>query len=185
MTRVSASITAAAATAALLLAVSAKVWSQEQPPATPPRLPAPAQSQTQPQTQVQTPDLPAAAQRPPNDARQKGGETHTPFRRVMFSGNEMIMSVFNTLASDCVASVRPDVRVVTPPANGTLRYDAVVAAVERPPGDFRETCNGKRVISTGIFYKPKPGFVGADTAVIDVDFRQGFVGRFSYDIEVR
>ena len=84
-----------------------------------------------------------------------------------------------------VASVRPDVRVVTPPANGTLRYDAIVAAVERPPGDFREKCNGKRVISTGILYKPKPGFVGTDTAVIDVDFRQGFVGRFSYDIEVR
>ena len=178
MTRISASITAAAAAAALLLAVSASVWSQEQP-AAPPRPQAPTQSQTQ------TPDLPAAAQRPPNDARQKSGETHTPFRRVMFSGNEMIMSAFNTLASDCVASVRPDVRVVTPPANGTLHYDAIVAAVERPPGDFREKCNGKRVISTGIFYKPKPGFVGADAAVIDVDFRQGFVGRFSYDIEVR
>jgi len=177
MTRVGATITAAAATAALLLGVSARVWSQEQP--------APPRPQTQPQTQAQTPDLPPAPQRPPGDARQRTGEAHTPFRRVMFSGNEMIMSAFNTLASDCVASVRPDVRIVTPPANGTLRYDAIVAAVERPPGDFREKCNGKRVISTGIFYKPKPGFVGADSATIDVDFRQGFVGRFSYDIEVR
>src|SRR5262249_19736587 len=157
-----------AATAALLLAVSAKVWSQEPP----------AQPRPQTPTQTQTPDLPPAPQRPPADARPKSGEVHTPFRRVAFSGNEMIMGAFNTLAPDCVASVRPDVRVVAQPAHGTLRYDAIIAAVERPPGDFREKCNGKRVISVGIFYKSRPGFAGADSAVIDVDFRQGFVGRF-------
>jgi hypothetical protein len=181
MTRVGTTITAAAATAAFILGVSAKVWSQEQP--------APPQP-----AQAQTPDVPPAAQRPPGNARKsnetksnetKSGETHTPFRRIAFSGNEMIMSAFNTLASDCHASVRPDVRVVTPPANGTLRYDAIIAAIERPPGDFREKCNGQRTISVGIFYKSKPGYVGADSATIDVDFRQGFVGRFSYDIEVR
>jgi hypothetical protein len=177
-------MTAAAATAALLLGVSAKVWSQEQP-AAPPPVPGQSQTQSQTQNQAQTPDLPPAAQRPSSGARPKSGETHTPLRRVAFSGNEMIMSAFNTLASDCHAAVRPDVRVVAPPTNGTLRYDAIIAAVERPPGDFREKCNGQRVISTGIFYKSKPGFVGTDSATIDVDFRQGFVGRFSYDIEVR
>src|SRR5262249_37079826 len=128
MARMGASITATAATAALLLAVSAKVWSQEPP----------AQPRSQTPTQPQTPDLPPAAHRPPPEARSKSGEAHPPFRRVAFSGNEMVMSVFNTLASDCVASVRPDVRVVTQPEHGTLRYDAIIAAVERPPGDFRE-----------------------------------------------
>jgi hypothetical protein len=174
-------LTAAAATAAVLLAVSADVRSQE-PPATPQR--PPTQDQPAAPQRPASQDQSAAPQRP--DVRPKGAaETHTPFRRVAFSGNEMIMSAFNTLASDCVASVRPDVRVVTQPANGTLRYDAIIAAVERPPGDFREKCNGRRVISVGIFYKSKPGFVGTDAAVIDVDFRQGFIGRFSYDIEVR
>jgi hypothetical protein len=46
-------------------------------------------------------------------------------------------------------------------------------------------CIGKRVISVGIFYKSNKGFVGADSVTLEVDFKQGFVGRFSYDIEVR
>lgn len=33
--------------------------------------------------------------------------------------------------------------------------------------------------------KSKPGFGGADSVVIEADFKHGFVGRFSYDIEVR
>jgi len=125
-------------------------------------------------------------EKPPVEAKPKAAaDTHAPFRRIVFTGNEMLMGVFNTLASDCGASVRPDVRVVTPAANGVVRFDGIIAAVERPPGDIRAVCNGKRVISVGIFYKPNKGFVGADAAAVEIDFRQGFVGRFSYDIEVR
>ena len=123
---------------------------------------------------------------PATEAKPKAAaETHTPFRRTVFTGNEMLMAVFNTLASDCSAVVRPDVRIVTPPANGVVRFDAIIAAVERPPGDIRAVCNGKRAISVGIFYKSNKEFVGADHAALEIDFRQGFVGRFSYDIEVR
>jgi hypothetical protein len=123
---------------------------------------------------------------PAAEAKPKpAAETHAPFRRTVFTGNEMLMGVFNTLASDCSAVVRPDVRIVTPPANGVVRFDAIIAAVERPPGDIRAVCNGKRAISVGIFYKSNKEFVGADHAALEIDFRQGFVGRFSYDIEVR
>jgi hypothetical protein len=124
-------------------------------------------------------------EKPAAEAKPKAADTHAPFRRTVFAGNEMLMGVFNTLASDCTAVVRPDVRIVTPPANGVVRFDAIIAPVERPPGDIRAVCNGKRAISVGIFYKPNKGFVGADAAALEVDFRQGFVGRFSYDIEVR
>jgi hypothetical protein len=165
MSRLGRSIIATAAVAALLTAVSAGVRAQEQPAT----LPTPA-----------TPDKPATDTKP-----KAAAESHVPFRRSVFSGNEMVMAVFNTLASDCLASVRPDVRIVTPPKNGVVRYDAIMAAVERPSGDPRFACNGKRVISVGIFYKSHPGFVGADAAVVDIDFRQGFIGRFAYDIEVR
>jgi len=133
--------------------------------------------------------MPAAVrsqERPDAEAKPKAAaETHTPFRRTVFTGNEMLMGVFNTLASDCSASVRPDVRIAVPPANGVVRFDAIIAAVERPPGDIRAVCNGKRAISVGIFYKSNKEFVGADHAALEIDFRQGFVGRFSYDIEVR
>jgi hypothetical protein len=125
-------------------------------------------------------------EKPAAEAKPKAAaETHTPFRRTVFTGNEMLMAVFNTLASDCSAVVRPDVRIVTPPADGVVRFDAIIAAVERPPGDIRAMCNGKRVISVGIFYKSSKGFVGTDYAALEIDFKQGFVGRFSYDIEVR
>jgi hypothetical protein len=130
--------------------------------------------------EVRSQEKPAAEAKP-----KAAADTHAPFRRTVFTGNEMLMGVFNTLASDCSASVRPDVRIVTPPANGAVRFDGIVAAVERPPGDLRVMCNGKRVISVGIFYKSNKGFVGADAAAVDIDFRQGFVGRFGYDIEVR
>jgi hypothetical protein len=115
-------------------------------------------------------------EKPAAEAKPKAADTHAPFRRTVFAGNEMLMGVFNTLASG---------RIVTPPANGVVRFDAIIAPVERPPGDIRAVCNGKRAISVGIFYKPNKGFVGADAAALEVDFRQGFVGRFSYDIEVR
>ena len=125
-------------------------------------------------------------EKPAAEAKPKAAaETHAPFRRTVFTGNEMLMAVFNTLASDCGAVVRPDVRIVTPPANGVVRFDAIIAAVERPPGDIRAMCNGKRAISVGIFYKSSKGFVGADHAALEIDFKQGFVGRFSYDVEVR
>jgi hypothetical protein len=129
---------------------------------------------------VRSQEKPAAEAKP-----KAAAETHAPFRRTVFTGNEMLMGVFNTLASDCSATVRPDVRIVTPPANGVVRFDGIIAAVERPPGDLRVMCNGRRVISVGIFYKSGKGFVGADYVALDIDFRQGFVGRFSYDIEVR
>ena len=66
-----------------------------------------------------------------------------------------------------------------------VRFDGIVAPVERPAGDLRAMCNGKRAISVGIFYKSNKGFVGADSVVVDIDFKQGFVGHFGYDIEVR
>jgi hypothetical protein len=125
-------------------------------------------------------------EKPVAEAKPKAAaETQPPFRRTVFTGNEMLMGVFNTLASDCSATVRPDVRIVTPPANGLVRFDGIVAAVERQPGDVRAMCNGKRAISVGIFYKSNKGFVGADAVVLEIDFKQGFVGRFTYDIEVR
>src|SRR3954470_17645700 len=132
MSRVGKSITAAAAAAALLTAISADVRSQEKPVA---------------------------------EAKPKAAaDTHAPFRRTVFAGNEMLMGGFNTLASDCSTSVRPDVRIAAPPANGVGQFDAIIPAVERPPSDIRAVCNGNRVISVGIFYKPNKGFVGADAA---------------------
>jgi hypothetical protein len=95
------------------------------------------------------------------------------------------MAVFNVVNTDCSSGTRPNVRIVTPPANGSVRSEAIVMAVDRAAGDPREQCIGKRVESVGVFYKAKKGFVGDDEVVFEVDFKTGFVRRFSYAIEVR
>ena len=178
MIRLCRSMFVAAMAGGFIAAVPGAARSQENPPPQ-----SPPQANPSPET---PPQEKPAQEKPPADARNRGvRDTRAPFRKIVFSGNEMVMSVFNTLGADCLAAFRPDVRIVAPPANGSVRYDGIIAAVERPPGDPREKCNGRRTISVGIFYKSKPGFVGADSVVIDVDFKQGFVGRFSYDIEVR
>jgi hypothetical protein len=89
------------------------------------------------------------------------------------------------LGSDCSSGPRPDVRIVTAPANGTVRYDAISAPVDRVSYAPRAFCNGKRADSVGIYYKSRRGYVGHDAVTIDVDFKQGFVRRFSYAIDVR
>ena len=112
-------------------------------------------------------------------------ETQAPLRRSVFTGNEMRMATFSVLNADCTSGPRPDVRIVTPPANGTVHFDAVVAAVDRPAGDPRVQCNGKRADSVAIFYRARKGFVGEDAVVIEIDFKNGFTRRFAYAIDVR
>ncbi len=50
---------------------------------------------------VRSQEQPAAQAKP-----KAAAETSAPFRRRVFTGNEMLMAVFNTLASDCSATVR-------------------------------------------------------------------------------
>ncbi|MGP0089987.1 MAG: hypothetical protein ACLPKB_08500 [Xanthobacteraceae bacterium] len=127
--------------------------------------------------------LAAAAQNAPQD--QDRSETPAAIKRTGFVGNDMRLAVFNNLNTDCSAAARPDVRVVTPPANGTVRVEALFIAVDRPAGDPRAHCVGKRADSVGVFYKAKKGFVGDDQVVLDVDFKTGNVRHFVYAIEVR
>jgi len=133
--------------------------------------------------------MPAAVksqERSATEAKPKAAaETHTPFRRTVFTGNEMLMAVFNTLASDCSAVVRPDVRVVTPPANGVVRFDAIICrgrapARRHPRGVQRQTGDLGRD-----FLQIQQGICRRRSCGAGDRLQAGFVGRFSYDIEVR
>jgi hypothetical protein len=106
-------------------------------------------------------------------------------RRNVFSGNEARLSVMNYVNSDCSAGPMPDVRIVTPPTNGELRFEQIKYAVSRSKENSRHHCNGKIVDAVGVFYKSKEKYTGSEKAVVDVDFRDGTVRRFVYSIEVR
>lgn len=127
--------------------------------------------------------LAAAAQNAPQE--QDKSESQAAIKRAGFAGNEMRLAVFNNLNTDCSSAARPDVRIVTPPANGSVRVEALFVAVDRPAGDPRAHCVGKRADSVGVFYKAKNGFVGDDQIVLDIDFKTGTVRHFVYAIEVR
>jgi hypothetical protein len=107
------------------------------------------------------------------------------FQRNLFSGIEGRIGVMHSVNADCTGGPLPDIRIVTNPADGELRFDEIKFAVDRKPNDPRFHCNGKIVDAVGVFYKSRDGYAGSDNVVIEVDFRLGAVRRFNYSIQVR
>jgi hypothetical protein len=111
--------------------------------------------------------------------------SETTEKRSAFSGTESRIAAMTYGNTDCSPGPLADVRVVTPPANGDIRMEPVEHAVNRKPDNNRAHCNGKVVNAIGVFYKSKQDFVGVDKIVLDVDFHDGYIKRFTYQVEVR
>ena len=107
------------------------------------------------------------------------------FSRSVLAGNETRIAAPNYLNADCTSGPLPDLRVVAAPKNGAYRTEETSMPAERPAGDTRAGCNGKPVNAVAVFYKPAAAFTGADAMTIDVDFHNGTVRRYVYDITVR
>jgi hypothetical protein len=103
----------------------------------------------------------------------------------VFSGNEARLLAPNWVNTDCTSGSRPDVRVVSSPANGSIRLENMQIAISRNSDNSRAHCNGKQVDTVGVFYKSREGFVGTDRAVIEADFKTGIVRRYTTVIDVR
>lgn len=107
------------------------------------------------------------------------------YRKRVFAGNEIRIGSMNNVNADCSSGPVPDIRVLTQPTNGELRMEEIRLVVSRSSTNNRSHCNGKEVDARGVFYKSKAGFVGVDSVQLEVDFRNGTVRRFFYQIEVR
>ncbi len=105
--------------------------------------------------------------------------------RSMFSGSESRIATMNFVNADCSPGPLPNVRVVTQPSNGELRMEPIKYAVNRQANDVRAHCNGKIVDAVAVFYKSREQYVGADKAVLEVDFKHGTIHRYTYAIDVR
>lgn len=103
----------------------------------------------------------------------------------VFTGVETRILVPNSVNADCSSGPRPEVRIATQPANGTIRLEPVAFVVNRPAGDNRAHCNGRRVDGVAIFYRSKEGFVGLDKVVVLADFQLGSVTDYTVLIDVR
>jgi len=112
-------------------------------------------------------------------------EAATVVNREVFAGSESRIGAMNFVNADCSSGEMPEVRIVTPPANGAIRLQAMTIPIDRPSTDSLARCNGKPVEAMLVLYKSREGFAGNDTVVVDVDFRHGKVRRVVYNITIR
>ena len=74
---------------------------------------------------------------------------------------------------------------VKPPANGEITFQEVRAHVEYPKEHFRAHCNGKVVDAVKALYASREDFTGTDRMQIEVDYKTGYVRRYSVIMDVR
>jgi hypothetical protein len=115
----------------------------------------------------------------------KASDTQPLIKVSVFSGNEVRIGRLYTVLADCSSGPRPDTRVVTPPANGTVRVEAAQLPADVSAGSLRAHCSGKLIDGTRVTYKSNDGFIGEDKVTIDVDYKTGTVRRLNWTIDVR
>jgi hypothetical protein len=78
------------------------------------------------------------------------------------------IGVYLNVQPDCTSGTLPAIRLVAPPANGTvtLKQGKVSAT------NYKQ-CLSLQVPGFVAFYQSKPDFVGTDTAIIEVKYPQG------------
>jgi len=104
----------------------------------------------------------------------------------VFSGSEVRLYVLSNVNSDCTSGPRPEVRVVTQPANGTARLEEKSMPLNRASSDPNAKCNGKNVDAVVVFYTSNSGYTGLDKLVVETDFNHtGNVRRFEAVVDVR
>lgn len=111
--------------------------------------------------------------------------TGSQFRRSVFSGNEARIAQFWTVNADCSSGPLVDVRVVKSPSNGQVSFQEVRSIVELKKEHQRAHCNEKPVDAVGMFYTSREDFTGTDKMQIEVDYKSGFVRRYSIIVDVR
>jgi hypothetical protein len=92
--------------------------------------------------------------------------THRSVKAI--SGQRVQLSVHFTLKRDCSASPPPELRVVTPPSNGTL---SIRSGTVRAP----QAGNCRNVEAQGrvVFYQSNMGYTGPDQVTVEVKKAEG------------
>jgi hypothetical protein len=115
----------------------------------------------------------------------KSGRAQYEFERSLFSGNEAHLADHGWLNRDCTIVPTPDVRIVTPPKKGSLRFEHVRMQVPSGKTAMHKDCYGKPLNALRIYYRSNEKTSGRDNLVLDVDTKLGWIVRYTYrsDIE--
>jgi hypothetical protein len=112
-------------------------------------------------------------------------QTKPVSKKSMFAGSESRLAAYHIVWTDCSAGPLPDYRMVTKPTKGNVRLEPVTIPIDRAADSGRAHCNGKPTSALGLFYRAPDGFVGVEKLTIDVDWRDGNIDRYIYEITVR
>ena len=104
---------------------------------------------------------------------------------VAISGKPLKLNFSNTTNPDCSAVGATAVRLTQAPAHGRVIISRARDFPAFPRQNLRSTCNRQRVAGTRTVYVSERGFVGFDSAAIEIIFASGSATRRSYTINVR
>jgi len=117
------------------------------------------------------------SQRPQVETRQ--------VNRATFTGSESWLLNLYVVQADCTQNQEPEVRMVSHPKNGEVRFEQRKVPISFTKESPRAHCNGKPVDAVSVVYKSKDGFVGVDRMTMDVNYKDGFIIRYVYSVDVR
>jgi hypothetical protein len=103
--------------------------------------------------------------------------------RSLFSGNESRLAQLAWLREDC--SSKLDIRIVTPPTKGSLRFENAKATSLVKRTAIQKKCFGKPVDAVNLYYKANEAFAGRDKVVLDIDTNTGGVIRYTVLVDVQ
>jgi len=84
------------------------------------------------------------------------------------SGQRLQLSAHFTLKPDCSASPAPEIRVITPPSNGTLSIRAGTVRSQRAG-----SCSNIELPARIVFYQSNVGYTGPDQVTMEVKKADG------------
>lgn len=84
------------------------------------------------------------------------------------SGKQTRIAIYGNVSKECTAGQPPDIKVVKPPAHGTL----AVRSGKTKPGSLAR-CPALEVLAQGVFYQPNPKYMGADEVAFEVKRSDG------------
>ena len=101
------------------------------------------------------------------------------------AGARLILGSLQSLARDCSPLGVVEAKLLTPPANGTVRIEQGTAFSNFSAGDPPYACNSRRSPATVVSYQASPGFTGQDAAVVQIFFPDGNAPTMVFSIGVR
>ena len=101
------------------------------------------------------------------------------------SGKPLKLNFANSTNPDCTPVGEMVVRLTQAPQHGRVTISKADDFPSFAKNNVRYTCNKRRVAGTKTVYVSEPGYVGTDSAAIEIIFPTGATARRAYTINVK